>query len=243
MPRKPRFNLPGIPQHVIQRGNNRCPCFFSEADYRYYLNALRAALEHNRCRAHAYVLMNNHVHLVLTPLEKHSVSHTMQDLGRKYVRYVNDRYGRSGTLWEGRYKASLVDSEVYLLTCMRYVELNPVRAGMVARPGDYPWSSFAANALGRHDPVISQHALYCALAAEPAQRRHAYRQLFDEPIDEPILGELRDALNRELVLGKEAFKKVLEAVAHRQIRRGADGRPRVEDMIGIYESGPDGPLY
>ncbi len=128
MPRKPRFALPGVPQHVIQRGHNRGFCFFAEDDYRLYLDLLKEAADRNGCRIHAYVLMTNHVHLLATPAGAHGISHMMQHLGRKYVRCINSLYGRSGTLWEGRFKASLVDSDAYLLKCMRYIELNPVRA-------------------------------------------------------------------------------------------------------------------
>ena len=146
MPRKPRFNIVGIPQHVIQRGNNREPCFYSEQDYQRYLKDLSDSAKKHDCRIHAYVLMTNHVHLLVTPMVEHGISNMMQALGRRYVYYINKNYQRSGTLWEGRYKASLIDSERYLLTCMRYIELNPVRAKMVEHPGEYPWSSYQANA-------------------------------------------------------------------------------------------------
>jgi len=128
MSRKPRFTLPGVPQHVIQRGHDREPCFYAEADYFRYRRELHEAADKNAALIHAYVLMTNHVHLLVTPGHTHSITHMMQDLGRKYVRYINYTYQRSGTLWEGRFKASLVDSEAYLLTCMRYIEMNPVRA-------------------------------------------------------------------------------------------------------------------
>ena len=146
MPRKPRFNIVGIPQHVIQRGNNREPCFYSEQDYQRYLKDLSDSAKKHDCRIHAYVLMTNHVHLLVTPMVEHGISNMMQALGRRYVYYINKNYQRSGTLWEGRYKASLIDNERYLLTCMRYIELNPVRAKMVEHPGEYPWSSYQANA-------------------------------------------------------------------------------------------------
>ena len=132
MARKPRFNLPGVPQHIVQRGNNREPCFYTSADYRRYLEMLREAASRNQVRIHGYVLMTNHVHLLATPDDAFGISHMMQDLGRKYVLYINRTHGRTGTLWEGRYKTSLVDSDDYLLSCMRYIELNPVRAGMIS---------------------------------------------------------------------------------------------------------------
>lgn len=148
MARLPRFFLPGQPQHVILRGNNRTEIFCAEADYRFYLGKLRLACEKHGCDIHAYVLMTNHVHLLLTPQEEQSVGKALQMLGRYYVQFFNHRYQRTGTLWEGRYKATLIDTEAYLLTCMRYIELNPVRAGMVAHPSEYPWSSYGYNALG-----------------------------------------------------------------------------------------------
>ncbi len=140
MPRKPRFTLPGVPQHIIQRGHNREPCFFSEQDYVRYKQDLKSACDKFHCHIHAYVLMTNHVHLLITPLTEFGISEVMQSLGRRYVRYINHEYKRSGTLWEGRFKASLIDSEAYLLTCMRYIELNPVRANMVKHTGEYRWS-------------------------------------------------------------------------------------------------------
>lgn len=236
MPRKPRFQLPGLPQHIIQRGNNREPCFYAEADYSRYLENLKEALARNQCALHAYVLMTNHVHLLVTPFKEHGVSHMMQDLGRKYVRYINHTYKRSGTLWEGRYKASLVDTEVYLLTCMRYIELNPVRANMVDHPGEYHWSSYAHNAQGRPSKLITPHPLYLALDDIEAFRRNAYRELFRVHMDYGMLHEIRDAVNQELVLGREDFKTKIEQMTQRQTRRGRDGRPplRIEEEQAIY---------
>ncbi|MGC2047550.1 MAG: transposase, partial [Gallionella sp.] len=149
MARLPRFVLPGQPQHVIVRGNNRSEIFCADADYRFYLEKLQLACDKHGCDLHAYVLMTNHVHLLITPHEEQSLSKALQMLGRYYVQYYNHCYQRTGTLWEGRYKATLIDSEAYLLTCMRYIELNPVRAGMVAHPSEYPWSSYHHNALGQ----------------------------------------------------------------------------------------------
>jgi len=146
MARKPRVFLQGVAQHVVQRGNNREPCFFAEADYQFYLECLAESATKYACQLHAYVLMTNHVHLLVTPENESSLSGMMQSLGRRYVRYVNHTYKRTGTLWEGRYKSSLVQSENYLLTCSRYIELNPVRANMVETPAEYRWSSYGHNA-------------------------------------------------------------------------------------------------
>ena len=234
MPRKPRFTLPGIPQHIIQRGNNREPCFLVEQDYRRYLDELQTTTEKYHCRIHAYVLMTNHVHLLMTPMREEGIGDTMQALGRRYVYYINKTYQRTGTLWEGRYKASLVDSEGYLLTCMRYIELNPVRAQMVSHPGEYKWSSYGANAQGREVALLSPHPLYAALGASPADRQQAYRELFRYHMDSDLLHEIRDALNHELVLGRSYFKDKIEAMTQRQTRMGISGRPRVEEEGGAY---------
>ena len=154
MARFPRIVIPGQALHIIQRGNNRQPCFFADDDYRYYLDSLKEAAVRCGAQVHAYVLMTNHVHLLLTPESVQTPSLLLQSVGRRYVRYVNHGYRRSGTLWEGRYKSTLIDSDRYLLTCSRYIELNPVRARMVGRPGDYIWSSFRSNTGGPMEPIL-----------------------------------------------------------------------------------------
>lgn len=160
MPRKTRMYIPGCPAHIVQRGNNRQDCFFCESDFRYYQEVLGEGLKRYGAELHAYCLMDNHVHLLITPLYEDSISRVIQHMGRQYVRYVNRSYGRSGTLWEGRHKGSLIDAEPYLLNCYRYIELNPVTAAMVDKPGDYPWSSYHHNGLGKLDPLITEHPLY-----------------------------------------------------------------------------------
>ncbi len=234
MPRKPRFNLIGIPQHVIQRGNNREPCFFAEEDYRRYLDDLAESARKYHCRIHAYVLMTNHVHLLVTPMKGSGVSQMMQALGRRYVYYVNKTYKRTGTLWEGRYKSSLIDSDKYLLTCMRYIELNPIRASMVEHPGEYKWSSYHANAQGAIDPLIESHPLYLQLGIDPVVRQASYRELFRHCMDNDTLHEIRESLNHELVLGRSYFKDKIENITLRQARLGQPGRPKVEEDEGVY---------
>jgi len=234
VPRKPRFTLPGVPQHVIQRGNNREPCFFVEEDYNRYLTDLSETAVRHACAIHAYCLMTNHVHLLMTPMREHSISQTMQALGRRYVYYVNKTYRRTGTLWEGRYKASLIDSEAYLLSCMRYIELNPVRANMVEHPGEYRWSSYTANAQGEFTSVLTPHPLYLALDPDSPAREHAYRELFRYHLDTDTLHEIRKALNHELVLGRSYFKEKIERMTSRQTELGQPGRPRIEEECGIY---------
>src|SRR5574337_770254 len=171
MPRQRRLDLPGVPQHIIQRGNNRQPCFLREQDYRCYLSQLDEAAQAQGCRLHAYVLMTNHVHLLMTPEVVGAVARTMQCLGRRYVQYFNHTYRRSGTLWEGRYRATVIEDEPYLFACLCYIELNPVRAGMVKHPRDYLWSSYHANADGEPDELITPHRLYRALGRTDEERR------------------------------------------------------------------------
>jgi putative transposase len=177
------------------------------------------------------------VHLLVTPMQEHGVAHLMQDLGRKYVRCINHTYRRTGTLWEGRYKSSLINSAAYLLTCMRYIELNPVRARMVEHPGEYRWSSYAANAQGQANPLLSAHPLYEGLGSEPEARRHAYRELFRHHMDYNLLHAIREALNQELVLGRDDFKDRIAQMTARQTRPGPNGRSRVdkvEEPMGDY---------
>ncbi len=234
MPRKPRFNLVGIPQHVIQRGNNREPCFYAEGDYRRYLNDLLESAMKYDCRVHAYVLMTNHVHLLVTPMEKYGVSQMMQALGRRYVCHINKTYKRTGTLWEGRYKSSLIDSDCYLLACMRYIELNPIRAEMVNHPGEYKWSSYQTNAQGGTDTLIEAHPLYTELGGTNEVRQRAYRELFRNHVESESLHEIRESLNHELVLGRSHFKDRIEQITQRQVRLSKPGRPRVEEEQGVY---------
>lgn len=233
MARKPRFRVSGIPQHVIQRGNNRQPCFLDNEDRRRYLADLAKALRDHEVELHAWVLMSNHVHLLATPRARDGLSRMMQTLGRRYVRWFNDRHERSGTLWQGRFRASLVDSEAYLLTCMRYIELNPVRANIVRHASDYRWSSFAANALGFADPLITPHAVYLGLRPVTHERRAAYRRLCGVPLEDHELGAIRAAAESELALGGDAFKDAVEAATARPARRRKRGpRSRHDNAYG-----------
>lgn len=234
MARLKRFTIPGIPQHIIQRGNNREPCFYTEDDYGRYRYDLTQAAKKNQAIIHAYVLMTNHVHLLVTPQHEHSITHMMQDLGRKYVRYINHTYKRTSTLWEGRFKASLVDSDAYLLTCMRYIELNSVRANMVAHPGEYRWSSYACNANGKFDTSVQPHPIYTALDKIPEKRQFAYRELFRNHLDSDQIHAIRDALNQQLVLGRDDFKDKIEEMTNRQTRPKPLGRHRIEEDEAVY---------
>jgi putative transposase len=226
MPRQPRLDLAGIPQHIVQRGNDRQPCFFSEIDYLRYLDDLREITLRESCAVHAYVLMTNHVHLLMTPSSIGQIARIMQALGRRYVRYVNDRYRRTGTLWEGRYKACLVDSDAHLLRCYRYIELNPVRARMVADVSEYAWSSYAHNALGAVNPLIKPHACYLSLGSTSIERCEAYRDLVRQSVDPEELARIRLHLQRQHALGSERFRSAIEAQLARRAGPAKIGRPR-----------------
>jgi putative transposase len=223
MARLPRYSLPGVPQHVIQRGNNREIIFAHTEDYSFYLEKLGEALDRYTCQLHAYVLMTNHVHLLITPKEENGIGKVMQSLGRTYVQYFNYVYSRTGTLWEGRYKATLLNSDQYLLTCMRYIELNPIRANMVKHPSEYPYSSYRTNAVGKENPIITPHKLYQRLGKTPEQRQQSYRALFKTKLDERTLEDLRTATNKAWVLGDDRFKDKIEKLTQRQTRPKARG--------------------
>ena len=192
MPRPPRLLVPGQPHHVIQRGNNRSPIFAGETDYRVFRDCFADACRDHGCLVHAYVLMTNHVHFLMTPASAGGIGFVMQAVGRKYVRYFNRMNERTGGLWEGRYRATRIDSERYLLTCYRYIELNPVRAGLVTDPSQYRWSSYGANAIGLLDPLVTTHERYLALGVGRAARTTAYRALFHQVLDERTLYGIRN---------------------------------------------------
>lgn len=202
MARLPRLYLPDVPQHIIQRGINRQACFISDKDFAVYACRLDQSARRYQVAVHAWVFMTNHVHLLVTPQSEQGVSRMMQATGRHYVRYFNHTYGRTGTLWEGRFKSCLVDAEDYLLACQRYIELNPVRAGMVLVPEDYSWSSYKANGFGRQMKLWTPHRVYLDLGATIRERAAAYRELFAGHIDERLVRQIRKATNRGMVLGK-----------------------------------------
>ena len=228
MPRRARLTIPGIPWHIIQRGNNRTACFYAEEDYRRYLDTLKEQAEKFGCAVHAYVLMTNHVHLLLTPEREDSAGLMMKHLGQRYVQYVNRHYRRSGTLWEGRFKSCLTQSENYVLTCYRYIELNPVRAGIVQHPRDYPWSSYRANADSRSDPLITPHPEYLRLGGNDRDRHDAYRQLFAAHLDPTQIAEIRKATNGNYALGNRRFKEEIGQMLKRRVTPGKSGRPTRE---------------
>ena len=228
MPRQPRFIVPDIALHVRQRGNDGQDCFHTESDRLVYLANLHELCAKTRCALHAYCLMTNHVHLLLTPPDAASCSSLMRDLGQRYVQYFNRRHGRSGTLWEGRYRSCLVDSARYVLGCYRYIEMNPVRACMVATPSDYRWSSYHANSGRQPSTMLAPHAEYAGLALDEPARYAAYRGLFDVPEDAAIVAAIRDATAGGYALLGEELKAKLAQSGHR-LERGKPGRRTVRD--------------
>jgi putative transposase len=223
MARRLRLILPGVAVHVIQRGVNRGACFRADVDYLVYLSNLRSLAAKHGCAVHAYCLMTNHVHLLLTPSAATSCTRLMRDLGQRYVPYFNSRHGRTGTLWEGRFRSCIVESARYVMACYRYIELNPMRAGMVSHPAGYLWSSYAVNSGARSDPSISPHPEFLALATDPQKCHVSYRALFGEGIDEALLQAIRDATNTGYPLASEAFKNTVIAPLGRKTAPGKPG--------------------
>ena len=229
MARLPRYVIPGQPQHIIQRGNNRQAIFATDDDYQFFRDAIVEAAGRYGLAIHAYVWMTNHIHLLATPAFADSISKTFQSAGRKYVQYFNFTQKRSGTLWEGRYRATVVDTEQYFLKLMRYIELNPVRAGMVAHPRDYPWSSHRWHGYGKDDTNSSwliEHDEYSRLGMNATERCLAYRALFKESINIEELALIRENSHKGWALGNEAFQREIEALSDRRAASMGKGRPR-----------------
>jgi putative transposase len=221
-----RLFAEGVPSHVILRGNNRQAVFLTEGDRVFFHRCLAELCGEAAVAVHAYVLMTNHVHLLATGSLPASIPKLMQRLGTRYVGYFNYLHDRTGSLWQGRYKAALVESERYLLTCQRYIELNPVRAGMVGHPAQYAWSSFRSHAEGALDDVITPHELVDRLGNGPVERRAAYRALFETDIDAETLKSIRDSIQHGWVLGSERFIASLATLGGRRPARLPPGRPR-----------------
>lgn len=226
MARKPRLFVADIPYHIIQRGNNRNPIFFSEADYLFFLDVLREAKSKYPCFIYSYCLMANHFHLLVEPKEKQNVSLLMKLLGAKYVRYVNNAYKRTGTLWQGRFKCSLIDEELYFLTCLLYIEMNPVRAGMVTSPELYCWSSYRFRAFGEKSSILDLDAWYNSLGSDANARQLNYRRFFQNSIPDSTWKLIREMTNRDGLVGNDGFKENVEKIIHREIIFRLPGRPR-----------------
>jgi putative transposase len=225
MARLPRLVVPHQPHHIIQRGNDRQAIVRDEEDCQRFIAWLKECAKFYRVAVHAYVLMPNHVHLLATPIDKEGLAQMMQRLGRYYVPWFNHKYQRYGGLFQGRFRTSLIDTEQYFLACSRYIELNPVRAHIVANPLDYAWSSYAHHAGARVDPLVSDHPLFWALGNTPFQREAAYIALVDQGIAPDELERITSSLIRSVPLGSQAFKEQLERTTQRQILPAKRGRP------------------
>jgi putative transposase len=223
MARQSRLVVPDIALHVVQRGVDRQDCFSEETDRLVYLSLLRELSTQTRCAIHAYCLMTNHVHLLLTPTTTDGPSTLMRKIGQRYVPYFNRRYGRTGTLWEGRFKSCLVDTPRYVLGCHRYIECNPVRAGMVPRAGVYRWSSYRGNVGIADDVLLTPHVEYVALGLNTASSRAGYRGLFDAPDDASLIKAIREATNGGYPLVGDALKRQLARRVRRTLERGKPG--------------------
>ena len=226
MPRHARLRIAGLPLHVVQRGNNRARCFQTEGDLGLYLGLLNQFAGPLGIDLHAYVLMPNHVHLLLSQADPFAVSHFMKQVGQRYAQYCNRIYKRSGAFWEGRFHSSIVDTDYYLLLCHRYIELNPVRGGLCGSPERYPWSSFATNGLGAPSLFLKPHDQYWALGSDDLSRREAYVQLFEGGISEPELAAIRGSISSGYALGSVGFIDRLEKQIGQRARFGRPGKPR-----------------
>ena len=225
MARRRRLLAGGVTHHVVQRGNDRQSVFFTDHDRLAYLNWLAAAMARHGAQLHAYALMTNHVHLLVTTERALTLPRILQSLGRRYVAHVNATWRRTGTLWEGRYRSTVLDSDGYVIACYRHIEANPVRARMVAHAGEYPWSSYRRNALGEPDPLAAEHPVYGSLGRTREERQAAYRRLFDEGLGEDLLRAIREATQQGWVPGSERFRGEIEAVTGRAAKPPRRGRP------------------
>jgi putative transposase len=238
MPRGSRLIVPGVALHVVQRGHNRQDCFQHDTDYLVYLSNLRELSGEMQCALHAYCLMTNHIHLLLTPSSPHACAMLMRNLGQRYVQYFNRRYQRSGTLWEGRYHSCLVDSGSYVIACHRYIERNPVRAGMVQSAGDYRWSSHGVNTGRASSKALTPHPEYSALAVDDTSRHVAYQGLFAREDEPAFLAAIRDSTNGGYALVGEKLKVRLRESLHGRLERKPPGprpKPKTEADDGFAE--------
>jgi len=230
--------LPGVPLHVVQRGNNRSACFFGDEDRSFYLHHLSRLASLSACDVHAYCLMTNHVHLLLTPRTAQAVAQLMRRLDLLYSQYVNRKYGRTGSLWEGRFRSCVVESEAYLLHCYRYIELNPVRANLVRHAAQYRWSSYGCNALGAEPGLLMPHAEYLRLGADMSERTRNYLALFEYSAD--VTSQIREATNGNFALGTKAFVERLASSLGRRVQRRRPGRPvrqrLLQESEGLIEN-------
>jgi putative transposase len=232
MPRRARMYIPGYTYHIVQRGNNREACFFGTENYQLYLELLKDVLPKYGTQLHAYCLMANHVHLLMSPKDERSISDTMKVVASRYAYALNKAYQRSGTIWEGRHKASAVHSELYLLKCYRYIELNPVAANMVKRPEEYKWSSYHHNAWGDESPILTPHDEFTKLGENAIERCHAYRELFKASLSEEDLHAFRKAAHYSMPVGTDRFHEQIETKIGGKIGYAKRGRPKKAAVAG-----------
>jgi len=226
MPRQLRLIVAGYPHHIISRGNNRSAIFYNDKDRRFFIDSLKAVKEKTKSKIYAYCFMTNHVHLLIEPSSKDGIGNLIQSLGRRYVRYINQVYKRTGTLWEGRFKSSLVSKDEYLLACARYIELNPVRAKMVNNPEDYPWSSFGFRAEGRPDELLDEDPVYKGLGKTPQERQMNYREWFKRSTSQEELSLIRNAVQKGGIFGNKGFFDRVAQLTGRDVVLRPRGRPR-----------------
>lgn len=225
MARTSRVVIPNLPHHIIQQGNDLQPIFRDESDLLAFHGWMREAARQFKVAIHAYVLMGNHLHLLATPSDALGLARMMQWLGRFYVPYFNRKYERTGTLWQGRFKTSVIESEQYFLSCSRYIETNPVREGLVSHPGEYKWSSYAHHIGDKPDSLIADHPIYWGLGNTPFEREATYKQYVQQPAPQEEIESLGQAVKKGWALGSEQFQIQLEKRTNRRVRQGKRGRP------------------
>lgn len=226
MARLPRYSIINQPQHIILQGLEDQQLYFEEQDFQYFRDCLDASAYNYQLKLHAYALMPDHVHILATPGRKDGVSRMVQSIGRNYVQYYNECYGGSGTLWEGRYRATVIEGRNYLLSCSRYIELNPVRNQLVDKPSEYRWSSYASNALGKTDEMLSPAREYKQLGDSHKERARAYRALFKKKLGDELVREITEATLKGWVLGDRRFARKIEQLSGRRATQLPRGRPK-----------------
>lgn len=240
MARTSRIVIPNLPHHIIQQGNDRQPIFRDEEDYQVFHAWMREAARQFKVAIHAYVLMGNHLHLLATPSDAQGLARMMQLLGRFYVPYFNRKYDRTGTLWQGRFKTSVIESDPYFLSCSRHIEMLPVREGVVPHPADYKWSSYLHHVGDKPDSLIADHPLYWALGNTPFEREAAYKQFMQQPIPQDEVNSLGLTVGKGWTLGSEQFQIQLEKKINRRVRPGKRGRPAKMTSDSVPPSSSDG---
>lgn len=225
MPRQPRLVIAGYPCHIILRGNNRCAVFHSDKNRRFFIECIEDAKKRTKSKLYAYCLMTNHTHLLIEPSSEDGIAKMIQSVGRRYVQYINQAYKRTGTLWEGRFKSSLISKDEYLLACSRYIELNPVRAKMVEKPGDYPWSSYSFKAEGKINTLLDYDPAYLGLGKTKEERQVNYRRMFLKNIPDEELTRIRSATQRGGAMGSKDFIDRIAQILGRSVVLRHRGRP------------------